>query len=79
MKLDEATLRKMLDDAGVPAEVMQDVRADSSLTEAGVDSLDFANILLAIEEKLGVKIPDEEALELDSIRSLVDYVNRKLG
>ena len=47
---------------------------DQSFKEAGVDSLDQINILLAIEEKHGYKIPDEDVKLCKSIRSTLDYL-----
>ena len=56
---------------GVDAMAM---REDQSFKEAGVDSLDQINILLAIEEKHGYKIPDEDVKLCKSIRSTLDYL-----
>lgn len=53
---------------------------DALLRENGVDSLDMANILLSIEEKYGVKIPDEDIEKLDTINAIVHYLsNRQAG
>ncbi len=56
---------------------LNNVSNDTSLTEAGVDSLDMANILLGIEEKYEVKIPDEDMDQLDSIDAIVKYLASK--
>ncbi len=56
---------------GVDALAMSE---DQSFKEAGVDSLDQINILLAIEEKHGYKIPDEDVKLCKSIRSTLDYL-----
>jgi len=37
-------------------------------------SLDMANVLLQIEEKFNIKIPDEDVEQLDSINSIVAYI-----
>ncbi len=50
---------------------------DALLRENGVDSLDMANILLSIEEKYGVKIPDEDIEKLDTINAIVHYLSNK--
>jgi acyl carrier protein len=42
--------------------------------QAGIDSLDQINVLLAIEEKHGYKIPDEDVKLCQSIRSTLDYL-----
>ncbi len=38
------------------------------------DSLDAVEIILGIEEKFGIDIPDEEAEKFETVRDLVDYV-----
>ncbi len=50
---------------------------DSSFSENGVDSLDMANILLAIEEKFKVKIPDEDIPRLTSVNAIADYLTER--
>ena len=47
---------------------------DDSFKQAGIDSLDQINVLLAIEEKHGYKIPDEDVKLCKSIRSTLDYL-----
>lgn len=50
-----------------------------SMFEMGLDSLDHASILLAIEEKYGIKIPDEETPNLISLDALAGYVAKATG
>jgi acyl carrier protein len=45
-----------------------------SLFKLGIDSLDHASILLAVEEKFGIKIPDEAAKNLITIEAIADFV-----
>lgn len=78
MSFTEEMAKEMFRDAGVKDEILRDLPPDASLIDAGVDSLDFANVLLAIEERFGVKIPDEDALEIDSLRKLAGYVAARL-
>ncbi|NQY25950.1 MAG: acyl carrier protein [Piscirickettsiaceae bacterium] len=62
------------------ANVVKDVDAlenDKSLSEQGVDSLDFSSLLFNIEEKFGVVIPDEDIDELQTITQITTYVNAK--
>jgi acyl carrier protein len=47
---------------------------EDSFKQAGIDSLDQINVLLAIEEKHGYKIPDEDVKLCKSIRSTLDYL-----
>lgn len=65
----------IIKNAGVAADISK-IKGETSLRSAGVDSLDMMNLLLAIEEKYGIKVPDEEAARLDSVDSIVVYLQR---
>jgi acyl carrier protein len=43
---------------------------------AGVDSLDAINILLALEERHGVHVPDEDVKQCNSIAAILAYANK---
>jgi len=49
----------------------------ASLTDQGVDSLDFNNVLLVIEEEYDIEIPDSIIGELDTVNALVIYINSR--
>ncbi|HUF21865.1 MAG TPA: acyl carrier protein [Burkholderiales bacterium] len=49
---------------------------DRPLKDLGVDSLDVAGIFLAIYEQLGVRVPDPEIDRLNTIRLIVNYMNK---
>ncbi len=42
--------------------------------DLGVDSLDVADILMSIEEKFGVVVPDEDVSGLRTVKNIADYV-----
>jgi acyl carrier protein len=44
-----------------------------------VDSLGVVELLMALEDEFGVKIPDEEAEEIATVREAVDVVAAKLA
>jgi acyl carrier protein len=50
---------------------------DLSFGDAGIDSLDVFSIFLAIEETYGIKIPDEDLDAINSIETIVDYMNKR--
>jgi acyl carrier protein len=50
---------------------------DRPLLEAGLDSLDFASMLMAVEDKYGVKIEDKDIPRLRTLRDLVGYLERR--
>ena len=55
------------------------VKLESKIIEdLGADSLDVVELVMALEEKFGVEIPDSEAEKLISINDVVTYIE-KLG
>jgi acyl carrier protein len=61
--------------------VKEPIEEKTNLKEAGLDSLDIVNLLFAIEEKFGVKIPDEdlEEKELLVFGNLLNFLLQKAG
>ena len=52
---------------------------DYNFMDDALDSLDQATLALLIEERYGCNISDEELSNINSISSVVDHVNAKLG
>ena len=51
------------------------VTPSASLTkDLEADSLDLVELHMALEEKLGIKIPDEQLAKLDTIQDVLDYL-----
>ena len=51
------------------------IEDDSNIvTDLGADSIDLVEMLMIIEEKLGITISDEEAVELKTVRDVVNYI-----
>lgn len=46
----------------------------SFIGDLGADSLDTVEITMALEEKIGVEIPDEDAEKLATVKDAVDYL-----
>ena len=44
-----------------------------------VDSLGVVELLMALEDEFGVKIPDEEAEHIHTVGQAIDLVHGKLG
>jgi len=58
--------------AGIPTE---DVQLDKSFTDdLDVDSLSMVEVVVAAEEKFGVKIPDNEVQNLKTVGDAVSYI-----
>jgi acyl carrier protein len=50
---------------------------DRPLAEYGIDSLDLASILLAFEERFGLKVPDSDIDRLRTLNNLAAYLVEK--
>jgi acyl carrier protein len=42
--------------------------------DLGADSLDTYELVYAIEEEMGITIPDEKANEFETVKDAVDYI-----
>ena len=61
--------------AGIPAD---DVQLDKSFTDdLDVDSLSMVEVVVAAEEKFGVKIPDDEVKNLKTVGDAVAYIEKR--
>ena len=47
--------------------------------DLGADSLDTVEIIMDFEEEFDVEIPDEDAEQLTTIQSALDYIESKLN
>ncbi len=51
------------------------ITMDSSFRkDLGADSLDTYELVYAIEEEMGISIPDEKANEFETVRDAVDFL-----
>ncbi|EGG14606.1 acyl carrier protein [Cavenderia fasciculata] len=48
----------------------------STFSELGLDSLDSADVLVAIEEEFNIEIPDDEADKINSCKETISYIRR---
>ncbi|ESQ87592.1 acyl carrier protein [Asticcacaulis benevestitus] len=55
------------------------VREAKTLTELGIDSLEMIEVIMAVEDRLGIVIPDRELREVASINELVALILREGG
>ena len=46
--------------------------------DLGADSLDIVELVMSIEEKFEIEIPDEDAERIVSVGDVVDYIVEKL-
>jgi acyl carrier protein len=57
-----------------------EVREEASFQEdLNADSLDLVELIMSMEDKFGVKIPDEDAEKILTVSDAVDYVVANTG
>ncbi len=69
--------------AGVKEAVAENLGIDEKLItmdsafidDLGADSLDIAELIIALEDKFGISISDEDALKIVRVKDAVEYVN----
>lgn len=55
------------------------ITLDSSFRQdLGADSLDTYELVYAIEEELGISIPDEKANEFETVRDALEYIRSQI-
>ena len=63
--------------AGIPGD---DVQLDKSFTDdLDVDSLSMVEVVVAAEEQFGVKIPDDEVKNLNTVNDAVSFIAKAQG
>ncbi len=56
------------------------ITLDSSFRQdLGADSLDTYELIYAIEEELGITIPDEKANEFETVRDALEFIKSEMA
>ena len=56
-----------------------EITPDSSFMEdLGADSLDIVEVIMAIEEEFGMEVPDATVEEMETVKSLIDFVEKNV-
>lgn len=76
MEVAKSEIIQIIKDAGIAGDI-DTIENDTLLRDGYLDSLEMANMLLLIEEKFDVKIPDEDVEKLDTINAIVQYLSNK--
>ncbi len=49
------------------------------IKDLGIDSLDYAELVMEFEQAFDIRIPDNDAEELKTIGQAVNYIERKIA
>jgi acyl carrier protein len=56
----------------------EEVKEDSKFVEdLGADSLDVVELVMALEEKFDIEIPDDEAEKIQTVQDVMNYIQSK--
>lgn len=57
-----------------------EVKESSKFVEdLGADSLDVVELVMALEEKFDIEIPDDEAEKISTVKNAMDFISSKQG
>jgi acyl carrier protein len=66
----------LIDKLGVPdSQITPDA---SFVKDLGIDSLDYAELVMEFEQTFDIKIPDDDAEKMQTIGQAVEYIQSKL-
>ena len=72
VKMEEQIKQMIADHLGLSPD---DIDLDSDIMEVyGADSLDAVDMVMAFEEYFNLSVPDEEAIELRTVRKIIQYI-----
>ncbi len=57
----------------------KDITLESELSDLGLDSIDKANVLFAIEEKFSITFDDEEMFSFKTVGDVINSIKSKLN
>ena len=47
------------------------------IKDLGIDSLDYAELVMQFEQVFNIRIPDSDAEKLQTIKDVIDYIDEK--
>ncbi len=77
MSVEDDVRKIIVDQLGVNPE--QVTREASFIEDLGADSLDTVELVMALEEKYGTEISDEDAEKLTTVGTVMDYIEKRLA
>lgn len=77
MALEEKVKDIIVDKLGVAPEK---IKPESHfIDDLGADSLDTVELVMAFEEEFNVEIPDDDAQQITTVQSAIDYLSKKVA
>jgi len=77
MQIQEQITQILVDKLGLAeTEVTPDA---NFIKDLGIDSLDYAELVMEFEQTFNIRIPDEDAEQLQTIKQAVTYIDRKMS
>ena len=74
---EEAITKILVDKMGIsPTEVTQDA---NFIKDLGIDSLDYAELVMEFEQAFDIKIPDSDAEKFTTVKDAVTYIDAKMS
>lgn len=70
--------RKVVSDILAKRVDVSSLKEEDSLKNIGLDSLDLVEVMLEIEDTLGIKFDSEEIAELSTLKSVLDLIDKKI-
>ncbi len=52
------------------------ITPDTTFDELGADSLDIAELIMEVESRFDVEIPDEQLSKFRNIKDLIDFIEK---
>ena len=75
MSVEEDVKKVIIEKLAVkPEEVTREARF---IDDLGADSLDTVELIMALEEKFGIEVPDEDAEKLTTVGTAIEYIEGK--
>lgn len=67
----------LIDKLGIP---QSEITPDASFVrDLGIDSLDYAELVMEFEQAFDIKIPDDDAEKMQTIGHAVNYIQSKIS
>ena len=73
MSVDERVINIVAEQLGIGVDEVSN--ESSFIDDLGADSLDTVELVMALEEEFDVEISDEQAENISTVQSAIDYIN----